>query len=103
QIKLNFQELFTQKPQDAEQYLKKWYFWATHSRLEPIKQAAYTIKRHWEGVLQWFSSYISNGLLEGMNSLIKAAKARARGYRTKPNLITIAYIIGGKLNYGLPT
>lgn len=102
-IRLNFQQLFNQPPQIAEAFLKKWYFWATHSRLEPIKEAAYTIKRHWDGVLQWFKSQINNGILEGINSLIQAAKAKARGYRTAKNLIAMIYLIGGKLNFGLPT
>lgn len=102
-IRLNFQELFNQPPETAEIFLKKWYFWATHSRLEPMKEAAYTIKRHWDGVLQWFKSQINNGILEGINSLIQAAKAKARGYRTTKNLIAMIYLIGGKLNFGLPT
>ena len=102
-IKLNFQELFNQPVENAEKYLKKWYFWATHSRLEPIKKAAYTIKRHWDGVLRWFQSGINNGILEGINSLIQAAKARARGYRTIKNLIAMIYLIGGNLKFGLPT
>ena len=102
-IRLNFQEFFTQPAETAEAFLKKWYFWATHSRLEPIKEAAYTIKRHWDGILRWFQSRINNGILEGINSLIQAAKARARGYRTTRNLITMIYLIGGKLNFDLPT
>ena len=102
-IRLNFQELFNQSPETAEAFLKKWYFWTTHSRLEPMKDAAYTIKRHWDGVLQWFKSQINNGILEGINSLIQAAKAKARGYRTTKNLIAMIYLIGGKLNFGLPT
>lgn len=103
QIRLNFQELWTQPVEKAESFLKKWYFWATHSRLEPVKQAAYTIKRHWKGILNWFTSSLNNGILEGINSMIQAAKARARGYRTKKNLITIIYIISSKLDYNLPT
>ena len=102
-IRLNFQELYQQPAATAEIFLKKWYFWATHSRLEPIKEAAYTIKRHWNGVLRWFTSKINNGILEGINSLIQAAKARARGYRTRRNLITMIYLIAGKLNFDLPT
>jgi len=43
-IRLNFQELFSQWPHMAEAILKKLFFWASHSRLEPIRQAAYTIK-----------------------------------------------------------
>jgi transposase len=66
----------------SEAFLKKWYFWATYSRPEPGKEAAYTVKRHWTGILRWFTSKINNGILEGINSLIQAAKARARGYRT---------------------
>lgn len=102
-IRLNFQELFNQSPETAEAFLKKWYFWATHSRLEPMKDAAYTIRRHWDGVLQWFKSQMNNGILEGINSLIQAAKAKARGYRTTKNLIAMIYLIGGKFNFGLPT
>jgi len=102
-IKLNFQELFEQPQELAEPFLKKWFFWATHSRLQPIIEAAYTIKRHWDGVLQWFHSYINNGILEGLNSLIQAAKARARGYRSSKNLIAMIYLIGGNFNLGLPT
>ncbi|WP_435549465.1 transposase, partial [Desulfobacterium sp. N47] len=41
--------------------------------------------------------------LEGINSLIQAAKAKARGYRTIKNLITMIYLIGGKLEFRLPT
>ncbi|MBC8478076.1 ISL3 family transposase [bacterium] len=103
QIRLNFQEFYKQPPEHAEQFLRKWYFWATHSRLEPIKKVAYTIKRHWKGVLRWFRSRVNNGILEGINSLVQAAKAKARGYRSVRNLITMIYIIAGKLEFKLPT
>ena len=102
-MRLTFQDFFEQPPALAEAILKKWYYWATHSRLQPMKDAAYTIKRHWSGILRWFTSRINNGVLEGINSLIQAAKARARGYRTNRYLINMIYLISGKLNFGLPT
>ena len=102
-IRMNFQEFWNQPLLAAEAFLKKWYFWATHSRLAPIKEAAYTMKRHWDGILRWFISKINNGILEGINSLIQAAKARARGCLTVRNLITMIYLIGGKLEFRLPT
>ena len=102
-LKLNFQELFRQPPQEAEGFLNRWSFWATHSRLDPMKRAAATIRRHWAVILRWFSSGLSNGILEGMNSLIQAAKSRARGYRTNTNLIAMLYLLGAKLNFALPT
>jgi len=105
-IRENFQGIYKEKTQEGfEAALKKWYFWATHSRIEAIKEAAKTIKRHWEGVIRWYESKVSNGILEGLNSLVQAAKAKARGYRTFKNLKTIIYMITGKLDYskvGLP-
>lgn len=87
---------------EAEPLLKSWYFWATHSRIGPMIKAAKTIKRHWAGVLRWFVSRITNGLLEGINSLIQSAKAKARGFRSTRYLITMVYLIVGKLDFKLP-
>ncbi|HCJ79267.1 MAG TPA: ISL3 family transposase, partial [Desulfotomaculum sp.] len=54
----------------------------------------------------WYKSRINNGILEGLNSLVQAAKAKARGYRTFKNLKSMIYMLTGKLDYskvGLPT
>jgi transposase len=32
------------EPAEAISYLKRWYFWATHSRLRPVIHAARAIK-----------------------------------------------------------
>ena len=104
QLRLTFQELFQASNRgEAEAFLKRWYFWATHSRLPPMIAAAKTIKNHWDGVLNWFHSQLTTGLVEGFNSLLQAAKARARGYRSNKNFIAMAYLIGGQLNFNLPT
>ena len=97
-IKLSLQEFFTLPPEKAETYLKRWYFWATHSRLKPIIEAAKTIKRHWQGVLNFPLSKLSNGVLEGINGLVQAARARARGYSNTAYFITMIYLVAGKLN-----
>ena len=99
QIRETFQQLYTAvSREDFESRLKKWYFWATHSRLEPMIKAAKTIKRHWDGVVQWKDSQINNGLLEGLNSVIQAAKRKARGYK-KPHFKIMAYLLTGKLDF----
>jgi transposase len=103
QIRLAFQELYDQPSEAAASYLKKGYFWATHSQLEPIIEAAHTVKRHWDGILHWFDSKIANGLIEGINSLVQAAKAKARGYRSIRNLKAMIYLLAGKLDLRLPT
>lgn len=40
----------------AQRFLKKWYFWATHSRLSPIIEFAKTVKAHWTGILNFFEA-----------------------------------------------
>ena len=100
---LNLRETFQQiyaafTEHDFQILLKKWYFWATHSRLEPMKKVAKTIKNHWDGILQWKKSQINNGILEGLNSVVQAAKRKARGYKFK-HFKTIVYLITGGLDF----
>jgi len=103
QIRLAFQDLYDQpSAETAAGFLKKWYFWATHSRLGPVIDAAHTVKRHWDGILRWFDSRIANGLIEGINSLVQAAKSKARGYRSIRNLTAMVYLLAGKLDMRLP-
>lgn len=102
-LRLAFQDLYDQPAtESAAAYLRKWYFWATHSRLDPMIDAAHTVKRHWNGILRWFDSKIANGLIEGINSLVQAAKAKARGYRSMRNLKAMVYLLAGKLDLQLP-
>ena len=102
-IKLAFQDLYDMEtPEQAAAHLKRWYHWATHSRLRPMVDAAHSVKRHWDGILRWFHSKIANGLMEGINSLVQAAKAKARGYRSTRTLTAMVYLIAGKLDLRLP-
>lgn len=98
--KLNLQNVyFAESRQEAEILLDNWLTAASGSGIRLIRKMADTVKEHWNGILSHFDSELSTGFLEGINSLIQAAKARARGYRNPKNLITMAYIIAGKLNF----
>ena len=68
------------------------YFWATHSQLPAIIKVAKTLKDHWNGIINYFEDRFSNGLLEGLNSMIQALKANARGYRNDENFMTMIYL-----------
>jgi transposase len=104
EIKLALREFWNfRDPILARNYLKKWYFWASHSRRPPVIETAKTFKRHMNGILNYINTRIDNGVLEGINSLIQAAKSAARGYRSTKNLITIIYLRLGKLEFGLHT
>ena len=96
--RLQFDAFFDQPAAEAEAYLSRWYRGALRSRLEPVVRFAHTVADHWEGILRWHHKRINNGILEAINSLVQAAKRRARGYRTKKNLIAMTYLIAGKLD-----
>ena len=98
-LRESFQDFYDQPPEWAGAYLKRWYFWATHSRLAPLIDVARTIREHQDGILRWFQTRVTNGLLEGINSLIQAAKAKARGYRTLNNLMVMVYLVAGKMDF----
>lgn len=98
-IREGFQEIY--KADSYETFkgkLQEWYFWATHSQIEPIKTAAKTIKKHWNGILRWKESQINNGILEGLNSIIQAAKRKARGYK-KMHFKTMALLLTSGFNF----
>jgi transposase len=100
-LKLAFDDFWDLPGSLAEIYLTKWCKWATRSRIPAMMQTAKTIRRHWNGILRWFQSRISNGILEGINSLIQSAKSRARGFRTTRNFANIIYLMVGKLDLNL--
>jgi transposase len=101
-MKLVFQDIYSFDESLGPQELKKWYGWAIRSQLTPIREFAKTLKKHWDGIVRWFTTKLTNGILEGLNSLIQAAKARARGYRSIKTFKLMVYLIAGKLG-ALPT
>lgn len=100
-LKETLRELFATAPNSAEAQARfaRWYSWARRSRLAPMKRLAATLRAHLPGILNGFDSRLTNGAVEGINSLLQAAKARARGYRTHGNFIAVAYLIAGKLTH----
>jgi len=96
-LKLAMQDFWTMPHILADVFLREWVGWATRSQLKPMVDLAKTIKKHEEGILRWFHSKMTNGLLEGINGLVQAAKRRARGYRNVENLIAMVYMTANKL------
>jgi len=55
----------------AKKFLKRWFWKATHSRLEPIRKFAWMVRRHEEGILAYLDLRIDNGAVEAMNNNAK--------------------------------
>jgi transposase len=110
-IKESLRELWDyQRRGWAEHHWKRWYFWATHSRLAPVIKAANTVRRHLPNVMTYFDHRITNALSEGLNSKIQTIKKTPVdseiGITSRWPFISIAadssYIRNGPKAQGIP-
>ena len=88
--------------EEAEQKLNQLYRWMRKSRLEPMKKVASTLKNYFEEILNIFRSKLTNAICEGINSMIQAAKRKARGYHTFEGFSSMIYLIAAKLELACP-
>jgi len=88
----------------ARTFFRRWYSWATHSRLGPMIEKARMIKRHLPNVLTYIKHRITNAISEGLNSKIQWIRYMARGFRSRSNFKIAIYFHCGRLDlYPLPT
>ena len=81
----------------ARVFWKRWYCWATHSRLAPVIKGAKMLKRHLPNVLSYFTHRITNAVSEGLNSKIQTIKKMAYGFRNLEHFKTAIYCHCGGL------
>jgi transposase len=80
----------------ATGYFQEWYQRVIHTRLEPMKQVARTIKERLRNVVSYCTHRITNAVAEGINSKIMSIKRRVGGYRNRENFKTaILFHCGG--------
>lgn len=85
-------------PASGWKFWKRWYFWATHSRLEPIRKAAETIRRHIHNIVTYYQHPVTNAMSEGLNSQIQKIKHMAHGFRNIEHFKTAIYFHCGGLD-----
>ena len=79
-------------------YFIRWYFWATHSRLDPMIKAAKSLKSHIDNIVTYAKHRITNALGESLNSKIEKVKRLACGYRNRKHYRTAIYFHCGGLD-----
>ena len=90
------------KPEDAEAVFDRMISWLRRSRLEPMKKVAKSLKQRKSTILAYFQYRVTNAIAECINSLIQAAKRKARGYRTFEGYSCMIYLVVGKLQLDCP-
>jgi transposase len=100
QMKLTFQDIYRNiyETAAADAAIRKWLSWAVRSRLEPVKEYARMVKKHYAGILRFFESRLTSGMMEGINSRVQEIKRRAKGFRNIPNFISMIYLEAGRLS-----
>jgi transposase len=106
--KLNLQNVYrSDDREEADGLMIHWLKTTSKSAIWQVRKFSETVKDHLDGIMNYFDSGLTSGFIEGINSLIKSAKSKARGYRNPDNMICIAYLIAGKLDFtklfALPT
>ena len=65
---------------------------------KPMVAAAESILSHFDGIMSFAHSRITNAFMEGINSVFSAVKRKARGSRSNKNRIIMRYFVSGKLD-----
>ena len=69
---------------------KSWVF-------SPMLKMAQMVQDHLAGILAHWKWGLTNAFMEGLNSVFSAVQRKARGYRSTVYLITMLYLVAGKL------
>ena len=71
----------------AEEDLKHWLFWASHSRIPAFKELYKKIRRHKGHILNTIRLGLSNARIEATNNKIKLIIRKAYGFRNIQNMM----------------
>lgn len=98
----------------ARRHLRSWCAWVRRETKPPkqpgerwilqrMRRVGASVLNHEAGILRYITSRMTSGVIEGVNSLAQAARARARGYSNPETFKTMIYLIAGRLEFELPS
>jgi len=76
--------------------------WASRSRLKPFGKLAKSIKNHWEGILAFMETRLTNAAMEAINGVLQLAKRMGRGFRNFNYFRIMAYLKAGRIQLNIP-
>lgn len=87
---------------EAAAQLKRWLWWASHSRIEAFTKLYLKIKRHRDHILNTIRLGMSNARVEATNNKIKLIVRKAYGFRNIQNMLDMVYLVCSDLSVPLP-
>lgn len=86
----------------AERDLKWWCGWLGRSKIPEMKKVSRTIRSHWDGVVAYLHTRVTNGAAEALNGIIQSVKRKSRGFRTVEYFVAMIYLVASHLKFDLP-
>ncbi len=90
------------QPKRANDALKDWLAWASRSKLKPFVKAARTIRQHFDRVIAYVKTRLTNGLVEGLNNKLRMIARRAFGFHSADALISMLFLNSGGIQLDPP-
>lgn len=88
--------------EEAAVELKRWLWWASHSRIPAMHDLYAKVKRHKEHILNAIQMGLSNARIEAANNKIKLIIRKAYGFRNMDHLLDMVYLVCSDLTIPLP-
>jgi transposase len=85
-------------PGAARAFAKKWMTAALKSRLEPIRDFVRTLQTHFENIITYLETHLTNAIGEGINRIIKIVKNRASGFYNFASFADLVYLTVGDVD-----
>jgi transposase len=82
----------------AIKFFKEWCRSLIHTKLEPMKAVAWTIKERLGNVVSYCTHRITNSVAERMNGKIMSMKCRVGGFRNVESFKTAIFFYCGGLD-----
>jgi hypothetical protein len=73
------------------------------SRLQPFRDLAESIQKHWSRVVSFLKARLTNGAIEAVNGLLQLARRLARGFPSLRYFRIMAYLKAASLDLDLPS
>lgn len=87
---------------EAKEELDRFFWRATHSRIDEFKELGHKIRRHEEHIFNTIRLKMSNVRIESTNNKIKLIIRRAFGFRDVDSMIDMIMLVGSNIKVPLP-
>jgi len=85
-------------PGAARTFAKAWMTTALKSRLEPLRDFVKMFKSHFENIITYIESHVTNAVAEGINRNVKIVKNRASGFYNLESFADMIYLTVGDVD-----